>query len=64
MVNLKNVFFSALRHRIDYTLEGGLVEIISAITSHMAYWESQEFVRFVLKTISNHERDAMYAIGL
>eukprot|EP00112_Aurelia_sp_Birch-Aquarium-sp1_P003732 Seg142.1 transcript_id=Seg142.1/GoldUCD/mRNA.D3Y31 product="Phospholipase DDHD1" protein_id=Seg142.1/GoldUCD/D3Y31 len=58
----------ALKHRLDYTLESGFVEYFSAITSHMSYWESQEFARFVLKTINDSEKamanEAMSAIGL
>eukprot|EP00794_Sanderia_malayensis_P017824 gene17824-19605_t len=46
----------ALKNRLDYTLESGLVEYFSAITSHMAYWESQEFARFVLKTIIDNSK--------
>ena len=50
LTNISHLF-SALKHRLDYTLESGFVEYFSAITAHMAYWESQEFAKFLLKTI-------------
>eukprot|EP00795_Rhopilema_esculentum_P013592 gene13592-4487_t len=54
----------ALKQRIDYVLEGGFVEYLSVITSHTSYWESQEFTRFILKTISGDHSEPVYAIGL
>ncbi|XP_065655078.1 phospholipase DDHD1 isoform X3 [Hydra vulgaris] len=45
----ENVGVKTLVQRIDYVLEQSIVEYLSAITSHQAYWQSLDFAKFVLQ---------------
>lgn len=48
-----------LLHRVDYVLEASLVEYISALTSHQAYWQNSDLAKFVMDILlkSNEDMD-------